>query len=759
MYTDNTHITLSADTGENELARQDLHSSKTISLSKIEEHKSNDIEPFETTNIEGSIRNDEQLTKSKNEFDTIIFNFLTKLHAEPSLSRKTINEIFNNVKKEIVDPILNYITDESTKDAVNDAFRKYDSFYKFKKNLNEQGKFHDSDQRIVSNKIGLTFKNGIPTYDKITEKITLMPIQQQIQNFFELPNVLTRTIDLIKKFENEEDKISNFVQGNTWKIIKKSYQENDIVIPLFLYHDDFEADNPLSSNAGNSKIAAFYYSFPIIPQYLLSSPKYIHEALLFPSSLKNEGLEILLYPLIEIFKELEEKGIIVNIDGKEIKIYIVLSLIIGDNLAVNELTGFSKSFNSKYFCRFCITPKDDTNFNSFLKPNSNRIISDYGKHLELKEYGVKENCYFTQLKNFHPVTNYSCDIMHDVFEGIARYDVALILNYIIFEKKIFNLFTMNNLKQGFDYGFIEIGNLGPEIQESQIKNGYITMSASEMKTFLHFLPLMIGHMILDKAEHTDVWNLLLILIKIVDIILQSSLTQTDISRLKILISSYLKCRLKIFPDKNLKPKHHFLLHYIDCIENSGPLRHFMSFNYEQKNRIVKKYSKVSHQRINLPYSLSYKCLMSYNNFLNEHSNGFPSLYNFKKNFKLNYDELTKKEYFSNTLFDESWNIDDIFSLKYIKYKSTLFKIGFNIALKNDVITCYKIIDILQKHENYFLILNEIEILEYSEQMLCYFIGDPKDSFEIYELKNFDYFPFNVHQIQYNNKKAFRLKMI
>lgn len=67
--------------------------------------------------------------------------------------------------------------------------------------------------------------------------------------------------------------------------------------------------------------------------------------------------------------------------------------------------------------------------------------------------------------------------MHDIFEGIARYDMALILNYIIFD-----LFNFKKLKQPFDYRQIEIGNLGPEIRDTNIKNCSLIMSASVVKS-------------------------------------------------------------------------------------------------------------------------------------------------------------------------------------------------------------------------------------------------------------------------------------
>lgn len=313
------------------------------------------------TNIDDNSQEEYAAKSDENSFDLTLMKLLTKLHSDSSLSRKFIDELYKMIQFDIVDPILNLIADDNVKERIKTSFDNLNSFYKFKKKLKEQGKSTHAEQRIVSEKTDLVFKNGNPKYETVTDTISLMPIQQQIKLFFELPNILDTILDYMRQLEQEKDETNNFIQGKIWKNIKQNFNHEDIVIPCFLYHDDFAADSPLSSNTANSKIAAFYYSFPVIPQHLLSSPNYIFDALFFRTSLKNNDLAFLLDPLIEIFKELEEEGLILNINGKEIRIYVVLSLIIGDNLALNELIGLTKSFNSSYFCRFCLTPKEMTN--------------------------------------------------------------------------------------------------------------------------------------------------------------------------------------------------------------------------------------------------------------------------------------------------------------------------------------------------------------------------------------------------------------
>jgi len=279
------------------------------------------------------------------------------LHSESSLSKKLIAKIYDKVKNDILHPILENYHDDDVKDKIQNAYDKCSTFYKYKKELNKRNLMSEPTQKVVVEHVGFQFKNGCPHYGSIKEKVTLMPIKQQIQTFLELPTILQQIIENMTTLENDKTQLRNFIQGKIWREIKQNFRKEDIVIPCFIYHDDFEPDNALGSNAGSNKIAAFYYSFPVIPQHLLSSPKYVFDALLFPSDLKLQHLESVLQPLIQEFRELEEDGIELNINGKKVRIFIVSSLLLGDNLAQNEILGFSKSFNSTFFCRFCKTEK------------------------------------------------------------------------------------------------------------------------------------------------------------------------------------------------------------------------------------------------------------------------------------------------------------------------------------------------------------------------------------------------------------------
>lgn len=76
----------------------------------------------------------------------------------------------------------------------------------------------------------------------------------------------------------------------------------------------------------------------------------------------------------------------------------------------------------------------------------------------------------------------SCDIMHDLFEGIYRYDMALIINHYI-QLNYFSITTLNSRIQYFSYDNFQ-KNKPPSVTKAHLTNGNIIFSASEMLCFV-----------------------------------------------------------------------------------------------------------------------------------------------------------------------------------------------------------------------------------------------------------------------------------
>lgn len=407
--------------------------------------------------------------------------------------------------------------------------------------------------------------------DEIKETVCVMPVKEMIKKIFSIPNILKSVLCTMKNLQNCES-LKSVINGKRWDAILKNYPRNSIIIPFDLYTDDFETGNALGSNSGTHKIAGYYISFPVFPSHIVASTKYIFEVLLYETKLKREDMKSCLENLVQIFQDLEEEGVELTIDGKETKVFFVMTRIFGDNLGLNEILGFTKGFNANKFCRFCNLSKNQTRANIHPKPEDLRTPDKHEKDRQKDDFsstGIADICLFDTLKNFHCTENYVCDIMHDLYEGIVKYDIPMILERFFNDDTIdLDLDTLNHLKQNFCYGHIEIGNLSCEITANNIKNSSLKMSASEAKTFLHFLPLMIGQYIEANNKY---YEMLLNLLDISDLIMLSSFNSQSLVKLKTRIESYLHKYVNLF-GRNLKPKHHYLTHYVLCIEYCGPLR-------------------------------------------------------------------------------------------------------------------------------------------------------------------------------------------
>ncbi|KAB0790310.1 hypothetical protein PPYR_15348 [Photinus pyralis] len=164
-----------------------------------------------------------------------------------------------------------------------------------------------------------------------------MPLAFQLKVYLESDNV----------FKNIKENIQHIEQSN-----KKKLFGNKVVVPIFLYFDDFGINSPLGPHA--MSLCGAYYTIPVIPTYLLSKLNHIFLAGIFKSDhMKHFGINSTLYKIVKEFNKLEQDGIELDIEGSKQKIYFSVSLIIGDNLSLNTVLQFTKSFNANFYCRLC----------------------------------------------------------------------------------------------------------------------------------------------------------------------------------------------------------------------------------------------------------------------------------------------------------------------------------------------------------------------------------------------------------------------
>lgn len=128
------------------------------------------------------------------------------------------------------------------------------------------------------------------------------------------------------------------------------------------------------------------------------------------------------------------------------------------------------------------------------------------------------------------------------------------------------------------------------------------MSASELWCFAKYLGLIIGDLV---PKDSEIWELYIILNKILNIVTAESIGPDCHIILKSLIDEHHQLYMKVM-DTNLKPKHHHLLHYPMVMKKVGPLINIWSMRYEAKHREFKTAAQAITSRKNICYTLFLK---------------------------------------------------------------------------------------------------------------------------------------------------------
>lgn len=546
----------------------------------------------------------------------------------------------NNLNLEIV---LNMLT------FLEEPFNALNSEYKRMKYFESTQKLIQPIQQNLGSRVAQIRKDKIVSLHLKPSYSYFIPLGKTLKLFLEIPGVLKTILEYQNNLANKtNDILCNVVQASLWEKNYGRKVNNEIYFPLVLYYDDFEVLNPLGSHAGCYKIGSIYYTIMTIPPEYAARLENIFLALIFYSD--DRGFyrnEKIFHVLIEELNILEKDGIFVNEEnGSQLNIKFGLVTITGDNLALNSILGYTESFSSTYYCRVCISPKNDMMQATLENTDTVRLIQDYDKHLN-ERIGLKEPCIWNTLNKFHIYDNYCADIMHDLYEGIFRYDMALIIKTLI-NQKCFTLNELNNRIRFFTYENSE-KNIAPGISETHLQNGCIILSASEMLCLMRNFRFLVGAFV---SETNETWRLYLLILEITEILTSTLITNRHLDYLNNLIEVHHSLYQKL-SQGNLKPKFHFVTHYKRLFLKLGPLVYLSCMRFESKHQELKNFMQNVKCRKNVPYTIAFR------NQINQlyrfmSRQGFYDAIDYGPincNFSVNTDKLSSAEFFSTSWYE------------------------------------------------------------------------------------------------------------
>lgn len=554
-----------------------------------------------------------------------IAKFASLLYANSVIPLNVVQEIMENLSNNIIKPLLDpssmhdtvkedcYQTTYNKIASLNESMKDFESEHKRLSYFKRHGTYIEPQEYTVGQRLETKYDSN--NHCNITTvKATAMhiPLNLILKNFFEMDGVLEETLQFFKTIlNNDSNLVQNIIKGSEWQK-KLALHEDKIVFPLCLFFDDYEVGNALGSHSGVHKLGAVYISVMCIPPHKISHLGNIFLSLLFHSSDRQKfGNNVIFAPVISDLNNLLENGIEVYNSGRKTKLYFELAVIIGDNLGIHTITGFAESFSSNYPCRICKITKETMRKAYECDESLLRTMPQYMVDVELQNVsatGIKDKCVWHEVKGFSVIDHVGVDIMHDLLEGVCKYDMSFIVLSYITDLKYFSLEILNNRIISFNYG-PDRRNTPPIITLDHLQRNTLKMSAAETLCFVRYFGLLVGDLIPD---HDAIWNIYICLRKIMDIVMSTVINKSDSDLLKSLISEHNFLYLA-YSKKSLTPKFHYLTHYPQMLIKFGPLVNIWSMRYEAKHRISKLYANVTNNRINICKSLAIKHQLQLNN--------------------------------------------------------------------------------------------------------------------------------------------------
>ena len=280
------------------------------------------------------------------------------------------------------------------------------------------------------------------------------------------------------------------------------------------------------------------------------------------SLLSKYGIDCVLSAIVKYLYNVNEDCIKIPYGDSVKVVRPVLFQVIGDNLRLHDMLGYTTSFSANYPCRFCKARKEVVGCQ--LKEDSNILRNKENFYADsaiesLSLTGIKRVSVLNEVNGYHMTDNHAPDMMHDFLEGILPLEIKLTVRSLI-DQGCFTLKKLNNRISSFSYGQVDKKNKPSSISPSAINNpgGPSGQKAAQMMCLAKYFPLIIGDLV---EEGSDVWELFLLLLDIFKVVMARSISISATYSLKHLIHDHHALFLQVYPERHLTPKQHFILHY------------------------------------------------------------------------------------------------------------------------------------------------------------------------------------------------------
>lgn len=433
-----------------------------------------------------------------------------------------------------------------------------------------------------------------------------VPIKQTLVSLFNDGSVLKQYSET-RQTRCDHHCFSDICDGKVFKR-HRLFDKDASALRILLYQDSFEVVNPLGSGRRKHKILAVYMTLADILPHNRSTVDQIQLVLLCrEADFKYFGHKAVFSPIIKDLRDIEENGLhLALLQLNPVK--GALLAVVGDNLGSHCIGGFTENFSSsRYFCRYCLLTREEFLENPCrigtlrTEENYDEAVHNRGQSCD-EQFGIKFQSEFNELEFYH-VCNPGLPpcLGHDLFEGVVGIDVALIIQHFVKVDKYFSYDHLNRLIMQFQYLGHDADSKPVEIKHPGKQLGG---HAAQNWCLLRMLPIIIGDRIADIDN--PVWNLFLLLKRIVELICAPRISENQVAEMKDLIDDYLADRMNIFPENTPRPKHHYLAHYPHLVLQFGSLIRLWTLRFESKHSYFKECARKLHNFRNVCSTMANK---------------------------------------------------------------------------------------------------------------------------------------------------------
>lgn len=574
-------------------------------------------------------------------------------------------------------------------------------------------KFLEENSLFVAaekNTIGIKWKckldstKDIPNHYLAHNDFSYTSIKETIKSAFKRPEFedVYLSYNLNKKHKCTEGAYEDYCCGKNAKMCPLFDDPRTLQIEIFT--DDFEVCSGLKTKTVKHNVTGVYFRIRNLPAEYNSRLDNIHLIALAKAQDIKDGVSFdnIAKRIVAEIRELQYDGIQLD-SGLRIKGTLIN--IIADNLGANAIFGLVKCFNTDGFCRICQCTKleSETQTNEvaeLMRREENYLdLVEIAKDGDLKKSkGIKNYCLFNDLDYFHIFQNNNIDIMHDVNEGVLH-----VVMKLIFE----TLLNRTNFKKNDIVAMVRDHNYGKLCEKNKPSKLILTKrNFNQNATQSYNLFLNLPFIFYEKRDSiATVWSIIESLLKILQIIYSTKITERNLNRLRDLIPTFLS--ELVDHGVKLTPKLHNMTHYATVIQNMGPLIHMSAMRMEAKH---KTFTQIAHNT---------NCFKNITETLASRHQQIACLKNdmfvdniiaSKRKIKLHNSPNVETYKMLNIL---TKNLEKSDSLEFLKINAFEYRKGYVLLIDGFV---FEIVEILNVNNDFFFLCSLFKVNEFNDRL-------------------------------------------